>query len=136
MTDQAYAGPPAGAGAGAAPDAVVPTRAAARAAGHPVRRRGQRAQAVVTALLLLVLFAGDLVAALELPVRESTCTDRLCGPALGVAAGSLAVGLVAVVTWLVGDRRRDRGRGAVWCWVALVPAALPWAFVGLRLQWW
>lgn len=134
MTDQAYAGPPAGAGIAAY--AVDPTRAAARPDRRPVRRRGQRAQAVVTALLLLVLFAGDLVVAVQLPVRESSCADRLCGPALGVAAGSLAVGLVAVVAWLIGDRRRDRGRGAVLCWAALVPAALPWAFVALRLQWW
>lgn len=142
MTDQAYAGPPVGAGAradggtGAAADAADPARVAARVARRPVRRGGQRAQAVVTALLLLVLFAGDLVVAVQLPVRESSCTDRLCGPALGVAAGSLAVGLVAVVAWLVGDRRRDRGRGAALCWAALVPAALPWAFVALRLQWW
>lgn len=134
MTQQAQAAPAAMPGADAGVDA--PTRSAARAAGRPVRRRGERAQAFVTALLLLVLLAGDLLVTLQLPVRASTCTDRLCGPALGVAAGALAAGLVAVVTWLVGDRRRERGRGLVLCWVALVPAALPWAFVALRLQWW
>lgn len=134
MTQQTQAGPPAGPGTGPGVDA--PMRSVARAAGRPVRRRGERAQAFVTALLLLVLFAGDLLVALQLPVRESTCTDRLCGPALGVAAGALAAGLVAVVVWLVGDRRRERGRGLVVCWAALVPAALPWAFAALRLQWW
>lgn len=138
MTQQAQAGPHPGphAGPGTGPGADAPMRSVARAAGRPVRRRGERAQAFVTALLLLVLFAGDLLVALQLPVRESTCTDRLCGPALGAAAGALAAGLVAVVVWLVGDRRRERGRGLVVCWTALVPAALPWAFVALRLQWW
>lgn len=131
MTQQTQAGPPAG------PGVDAPIRSVARAAGRPVRRRGERAQAFVAALLLLlVLFAGDLLVALQLPVREATCTDRLCGPALGVAAGALAAGLVAVVVWLVGDRRRERGRGLVVCWAALVPAALPWAFAALRLQWW
>ncbi len=105
-------------------------------AHRPVRRAGERAQAVVTALLLLVLLAGDLLVALQLPVRESTCSDRLCGPALGVAAGSVAAGVVAVVGWLAGDRRRERGKGTSWCWAALVVAALPWGFVALRLQWW
>ncbi len=106
------------------------------AAPRTVRRAGERAQAVVTAVLLLVLLAGDLLVALQLPVRESTCTDRLCGPALGVAAGAVAVGLLAVVGWLLGDRRRERGKGVWWCWAALVLAALPWGFVALRLQWW
>lgn len=90
----------------------------------------------MTALLVLVLLAGDLLAALQLPVRASTCVDRLCGPALGVAGGAVAAGLIGVVVWLVGDRRRERGRGVGLCWAALVPAALPWAFVALRLQWW
>lgn len=130
MTQQVQAGPPAG------PDVVASTRVAARAARRPVGRRVERAQAFVTALLLLVLFAGDLLVALQLPVRESTCSDRLCGPALGVAAGAVAAGLVAVVLWLVGDRRRERGRGTALCWAALGPAALPWAFVALHLQWW
>lgn len=129
MTQQAQAGP-------AGVDVAAPTRADARAARRPAVRRGQRAQAVVTALLLLVLFAGDVLVAVRLPVRASTCVDQLCGPALGVAAGSLAVGLVAVVTWLVGDRLRERGRGVVVCWLALLPAAAPWVFVALRLQWW
>lgn len=138
MTQQAQAGLDTGPGIGpmAGPDLVAPTRSVARTAGRPARRRGERAQAFVTALLLLVLFAGDLLVALQLPVRESTCMDRLCGPALGVAAGALAAGLVAVVVWLVGDRLRERGRGVAGCWLALVPAALPWAFVALRLQWW
>jgi hypothetical protein len=113
----------------------VPTRRAARSR-TVVARRGERAQAFVTAVLLLVLLAGDLLVAYQLPVRESACADRLCGPALGVAGASLAVGLLAVVVWLVGDRRRDRGRGTGLCWAALVLAALPWAFVTLRLQWW
>ena len=130
MTQQAHAAGPAGA------DLARPTRTSARAAHSPVQRRGQRAQAVVTALLLLVLFAGDLLVALRLPVRASTCVDQLCGPALGVAAGSLGAGVLAVVAWLVGDRLRERGRGVALCWLALLPAAAPWAFVVLRLQWW
>lgn len=104
--------------------------------GRRPARREDRAQAAVTALLLLALFAGDLLVALQLPVRTSTCTDRLCGPALGVAAGAVAVGVLGVVTWLVGNRHAERGRGLWLCWVALVPAAVPWAFLALRLQWW
>ena len=135
MTQQAQADPPAGA------DVVDPARAAAHAARRQERRGGRRGggrrvQAFVTALLLLVLFAGDLLVALRLPQDASTCTDRLCGPALGVAAGSVGAGLVAVVAWLVGDRRRERGRGTGLCWAALVPAALPWAFWALQLRWW
>jgi len=129
MTQQARAG-------GRVADQAGRTRGAARAARHPPRRRGQRAQAVVTAVLLLVLLAGDLLLALQLPVRESTCTDRLCGPALGIAAGAVGVGVLAVVGWLVGDRRRDRGMGVWLCWAVLVPAVLPWGFVALHLQWW
>lgn len=122
----------------AAADPVRDGGAAGREPSRPARRRGERAQTVVSALLLLVLFAGDLLVALQLPVRESTCSDRLCGPAIGVAAGAVAVGILAVVGWLVGDRWRERrrGRGAWLCWAALALAALPWGFVALRLQWW
>lgn len=117
-------------------DPVVQTRSAALAARRGVLSTGARARTVVTATLVLLLFAGDLVVALQLPVRASTCTDRLCGPALGVAPAAAALGALAIVLWLVGDRRGQRGRGAWLCWVSLVVAALPWAFVGLRLQWW
>lgn len=127
MTQQADAG------SLPAVEPVAPTRAMR---ARPVRRRGERTQTVVTGLLVLVLLAGDLLVALQLPVRESTCTDRLCGPALGVAAGAVGAGATAVVAWLVGDRRRERGRGTWLCWAALLLAALPWGFVALHLQWW
>ena len=120
----------------AAPPSAAPPPAAAPSAPRPARRRGEGAQAVVTALLVLVLLAGDLLVALQLPVRASTCVDRLCGPALGVAGGAVLLGLLAVVVWLVGARRRERGRGVWLIWAAVVPAALPWVFVALRLQWW
>lgn len=104
--------------------------------GGPRRRPEGRGQAVTTALLVLLLLAGDLLVALQLPVRESTCTDRLCGPALPVAGGAVLLGVLGVVVWLAGDRRRER-RGGTWpYWVALLPAAAPWAFVALHLQWW
>ena len=74
--------------------------------------------------------------ALQLPVRASKCSDRVGGPALGVAVGAVVLGVLGVVAWLWGDRRAERGHGLWLCWVALVPAAVPWAFVALRLQWW
>jgi len=113
------------------------TAGAAPAAGAPTTARGRgRAAAVVSALLLLVLFAGDLVVALGLPVRTSTCDDRLCGPALPAAAGAAGLALVALVLWLAGDARRDRGRGTGLLWVAVLVAALPWALAVPAVRWW
>ncbi len=107
----------------------------ARAGRGREPRRG-RAAALLSGVLLLTLFAGDLAIALLLPVRTSTCVDRLCGPGLGVAAGTVGVALVALVVWMIGDVRRDRGRGTAWCWGAVALAALPWLLVTLPVRWW
>lgn len=111
-------------------------RTARRAGISKARRREGRGQVVTTALLVLLLLAGDLLFALQLPVQESTCSDRLCGPALPVAGGAVVLGVLGAVSWQAWDRLRDRGWGTWGYWLALVPAAAPWALLALRLQWW
>lgn len=133
------------AGSGRAPEAWsdvldgAPSRGREPGRGRAGRgrepRRG-RAAALVSGVILLTVFAGDLAVALLLPVRTSTCVDRLCGPGLGAAAGTVGIALVALVVWMVGDVRRDRGRGAAWYWVAVALAALPWLLVTLPVRWW
>lgn len=98
--------------------------------------RRHRGGAVVSAVLLLLFVAGDLAIGLGLPVLTSTCTDRLCGPGLAVAAGAGGAIVIAVVAWLVGDVLRDRGRGLWLCWVAVGVAALPWVLLLPALAWW
>jgi hypothetical protein len=134
-------GPGTGAPATDAPGADRPAEGRPRGRGR--REPRHRVAAAVSALLLLVLVAADLAVALLAPVHTSTCDDRLCGPGLGVSAVAAGVVLVAVVCWLVGDVRRDRGRGTAWCWVAVALAALPalaaaalWTLPWLPLRWW
>lgn len=127
-------GPPGAArGVGQGPVDAHPRRA--RAGGPPAGRAGRLGTAV-SAVLLLALFAGDLAVALGLPVLTSTCADRVCGPGLAAGAGAAGAGLVAVVAWLVGDARRDGGRGGWLRWAALFLAAAPWALALPAVRWW
>lgn len=100
----------------------------------PVRsRRSTLTQLWVTAVLVVL---GGVVAVLVtwyVPADLDSCpADRSVLECSDAMLATIVPGLAAVaalLVWLVGSVARERRGGLVWCWVAVVVAALPATFL-------
>lgn len=99
----------------------------------PVRsRRSTLVQQVVTAVLLAIGAAGDVLIAWVMPTRLDSCPPDVaildCSDALTVTITPGLAAIGALLVWLVGTLARERRGGLAWCWVGAVVAFAPWVF--------
>lgn len=96
-------------------------------------RRSTVTQLTVTAILVVLAAVMDVLITWWVPSRIESCPpDEAILDCQAAMAATVIPGLAAIaglVVWLVGSMARERRGGLVWCWLAVIVAALPAAFL-------